>query len=69
VIPWGVNFINAAEGIVKITPNVFSVDGTAVDRTFLGRAIALPSIAFLGWVGWGLGATLLSHFITGLLHA
>jgi hypothetical protein len=35
-----------------------------VDRKFSRRAIA-----FIGCLGWGLGATLLSHFITGLLHA
>jgi hypothetical protein len=35
-----------------------------VNRKWAGRAIA-----FVGCVGWGLGATLLSHFITGLLHA
>jgi hypothetical protein len=35
-----------------------------VNHKFLGRAIV-----FIGCIGWGLGATLLSHFITGLLHA
>jgi hypothetical protein len=57
MIGWGV--IKRAEVVVNIKSSVF-----------LGRAIALPSIAFLGWLGWGLGATLLSHFIAGLLfHA
>jgi hypothetical protein len=50
----GWGVIKRAEVVVNIKSTVFS-----------GRAIA-----FFGCLGWGLGATLLSHFIAGLLfHA
>lgn len=38
-----------------------------LNRSRATRAVSAKQLAFIGCLSWGLGATLLSHFIVGLL--